>query len=126
VTDETELRDELYEILMEVLDLEREEIAPSSRFFQDLGGESIDLLELSFVCEKRFGVDVRFEKMLSTDEIIADENGRMPADFMAMLRSRFPFLDLAAFEEDPQASQLQGLLTVGAIEGLLRQRLAAA
>ena len=39
---------EIRPIVAEVLGLEPEEVTPAARFFDDLGGESIDILELSF------------------------------------------------------------------------------
>ncbi len=42
--------------IADCLGVEIEEVTPEARFFEDLGGESIDLLSLSFQFEKAFNI----------------------------------------------------------------------
>ncbi len=119
------IRQDLYVILMDVLGIDREEIEPSARFFEDLGGESIDLLELSFQCEQQFGVKVRFEKMLDLDSITMNEDGSITAESLASIRTKFPFLDLSGFDSTTKASRLRELLTVNALAEFLQMEISA-
>jgi acyl carrier protein len=122
--DEKQLAEEVREILMDVLGVDAEELAPSARFFDDLGGESIDVLELSFRCEKHFGVRIQFETMLSPDEDATDGQGRLTAEFLTDLQSRFPFLDLSALGPQSNLMDLRGLFTVETIIEFLKLKLA--
>ena len=52
---------EIKSILMEILDLEGQAITPESLLMQELGAESIDLLELAAALNARFKIEVREE-----------------------------------------------------------------
>ena len=47
------------EILVKTLGVEPAEITPSANFFHDLGGESLDVIDMSFRCDRRFGKSMR-------------------------------------------------------------------
>ena len=70
------------------LELELDEVPAAALFFNDLGGESLDLLELSFRIDKHFGVRVRFND-LTTDAIELDDQGRLTAASLALLKTDF-------------------------------------
>jgi len=110
-----EIMREIEPILVEVLAVEPEGIVPSAKLFEDLGGESIDLLELSFHCEKHFGVKLRLQELASPDELITDEAGRLTAESLSAVTTRFPFLDYSDFEADPMKNRMTELLTLEAI-----------
>jgi len=52
---------EIKNILMEILDLDGQTVTPESLLTQELGVESIDLLELAAVLNARFKIEVREE-----------------------------------------------------------------
>jgi acyl carrier protein len=52
---------EIKKILMEILDLEGQAVTPESLLMQELGAESIDLLELAAALNARFKIEVREE-----------------------------------------------------------------
>lgn len=122
-TDEQVLKD-VVGITAEVLALGPEEVLPSSKFFEDLGGESIDVLELSFRCEQHFGIKLQFQDMWSADDLETNEQGRLTPEALSALERRFPFLDYAAFTADPAKNRLTELFTVEAIAHLVRGALA--
>src|SRR5262249_11266324 len=86
---------------------------------KDLGGESIDVLELSFHCEKRFGVKISFHNAFPTDKLQTDDNGKLTADSIAYIKSQFPYLDLGEFEENPHIGRILELLTVQVITDIV-------
>ncbi len=86
---------------------------------EDLDGESIDLLELSFRCEKHFGMKVEFQKAVPPDKVQADEKGMVTTEGLAFLQSKFPFLDLTEFAKNPHVTRILELLTVEVIAQLL-------
>ena len=58
---ETEILRELRTMLAEVLGLDAESITPEARIIDELGAESIDLLDLRFRLERAFDVRVTNE-----------------------------------------------------------------
>lgn len=79
-------------IIAGVLALEPEEVTANQNFFNDLGGESIDVLDLQFQVEKQLGVKVRFEEMVPSTSLALDDQGRLTPDVRARLSEEYPFL----------------------------------
>ncbi len=82
------------EILVEILDIEKEEITPEAYLIRDLGVESIDLMELAVNLNERFALEVDEDQIFLRDlrpvtEGAAKENGNV-AEAMA---EAFPFLN---------------------------------
>jgi acyl carrier protein len=112
---------EVQSIVAEVLACEPEEATPRARFFNDLGGESIDFLDLTFRCEKRFHVKLGMEKMLDAEYAATDEAGVLTPQSLAKLQERFAFLDFSQLPEQATKAQLADLLTVEAIAQFVSQ-----
>src|ERR1043166_1780054 len=106
-------------LIAEVLAVDPAELRPQARFFQDLGGESIDVLDLDFQCEKRFGRKIGIQKILG-DAIETDENGRVKPASLQAIRAKFPFLSFDGVCPEPGIEDLTQLLTVGAITQLVQ------
>lgn len=98
------------DILVDTLGVEPEEVIPSASFFDDLGGESIDVLDLSFRCEKRFGVPIRFQELLDSRRL--EPGGTLSQSALEELQVLYPFLDLTQFEETNNASSLFTVSTI--------------
>ncbi len=106
---------EIQAIVADVLAIEPIEVEPSSRFFEDLGGESLDALELGFQCKKKFGVDLRFQDILASDELTTNEQGVLTVQAIEGLKARYPYLNYQDFERHAQMNRMTELLTVEAI-----------
>ena len=114
---------EIQEIVVDILACELSEATPTARFFEDLGGESIDVLELSFRCEKIYGIRAEFQKL--GVGVRSDDNGMLTAESLNSLQTRYKFLDLTTIEADPRADRVTELLTVGAIARYVHEALLA-
>jgi acyl carrier protein len=114
------LFDELREILAETMGADPDEIVPEARFFDDLGGESIDVLDLNFRCEKRYGVPVRFQDLFDAGAWQPAPDGGVAAEDLRRMRERFPFLDTAAMQSARTPGDLKSLFTVGVIVETVR------
>ena len=117
--------DEVREIVTDVLALEPDEVKPSSRFFADLGGESIDVLELSFQCKKRFNVKTPFQQMAGPGGIGTSEDGHLSEAALVEFKERYPFLNYAKIGSEPSQEQMTDLFTVEAIAHLIDRELSA-
>ncbi len=115
--------EEITPIIADVLVMEPEEVMPSSRFFEDLGGESIDFLDLSFRLERHYGVRMPVQAMAGSADLPADPQGRLTANGLSRLKSNYPFLDYTHFDADPQLTRIKGLITVEAIAFFVQQAL---
>lgn len=105
-------------LVAEILALDLSEVGPDDLFFEDLGGESIELIELSFHLDKLYGVRLRFQDLVS-DEFTLDERGCLTAESLATLRRKFPFLKLDGFETKA-LERRSAFLTVEAIGGFVQ------
>jgi acyl carrier protein len=116
--------DDVCRIVAEVLAVEPEEVRPDALFFdQQLDGDSLALLELSFRLEKHFHVRVKFND-LTGDDIELDEQGRLTPSSLSSLKTKFPFLRLAGYESRPLERRTD-LLTIEAIAGFVQMALSA-
>ena len=112
---------EMTEMIADVLALEIDEVRPEMTWQEALDGESIELLELAFQCEKRYGVRVQFQQMLDQKSLEIDEQGILQPAALASLKAKYPFLDLTEFSKDPRISRMTEILTVRTIIEFVRQ-----
>jgi len=113
--------DEVRRLTADVLQIEIDEITAGSPFFGDLGGESLDLLELKFRLERQFSVRVPFHDLTAND-VELDEEGRLTPSSLSLLKTKFPFLKLDGFETRPLERRTD-LLTIEAIAGFVQMAL---
>ena len=87
--------------LVEALNVDEEEIKPTSTLQGDLGAESIDFLDIVFRLEREFGIKIPRGELFPEAIFQGDpdfvQNGKVTAKGLAELRARMPFADLSAF-----------------------------
>jgi len=49
------------DIIMEQLDLTREQVTPKARIIEDLNADSLDVIEISMILEERFDISISDE-----------------------------------------------------------------
>lgn len=57
------LEERVTEIIMEQLDVTKEECLPEASFIDDLGADSLDLVELIMEMEENFGIQIADEEL---------------------------------------------------------------
>lgn len=87
-----ELQTKIIAVVADVLAHEPEDVTPGQNFFHDLGGESIDVLDLQFQIEKQLGIRAPFQEMLSANHLTLDDAGRLAEAARMQLAKDFPFL----------------------------------
>src|SRR5271165_1521109 len=92
--------------LVEALNVDKEEIQPTSTLQGDLGAESIDFLDIVFRLEREFGIKIPRGELFPESIFQGDpdfvDNGRVTEKGLSELRQRMPFADLSQFEKDPE------------------------
>jgi len=121
-----QIREALHEMLIDVLAVDAEELTPHARFFEDLDGESIDLLELSFRCEQRFRTKVEFQHLLTGVPLETDSDGRLTDAAYDSLRAQLPFLATDDLRNYARIDDLRQLMTVKNLFRCLRHVLRSA
>ena len=57
------IEEKVIELIVEQLDVTREECVPEASFIEDLGADSLDLVELIMAMEENFGVEISDEEL---------------------------------------------------------------
>ncbi len=124
-------QDEIYTkvsaTLVEALNVDEEDIKPTSTLQGDLGAESIDFLDIVFRLEREFGIKIPRGELFPESIFQGDpelvQNGRVTPKGLDELRAKMPFADLTQFEENPEVGNLSNLFTVDLITRYIQGKL---
>jgi len=58
------LEEKVIEIIIEQLDVTKEECVPEAAFIDDLGADSLDIVELVMAMEENFGIEMTDEELM--------------------------------------------------------------
>ena len=113
--------------LVEALNVDEEEIKPTSTLQGDLGAESIDFLDIVFRLEREFAIKIPRGELFPESIFQGDpefvQDGRVTDKGLAELRARMPFADLSNFEKNPEVSAISDLFTVDMITRYIQGKL---
>jgi acyl carrier protein len=125
------IQDDIYKkvsnTLVEALNVDEDEISPTSTLQGDLGAESIDFLDIVFRLEREFGIKIPRGELFPESIFQGDpelvQNGKVTEKGMAELRAKMPFADLNDFEKSRDISQIGELFTVELITRYVQGKL---
>jgi acyl carrier protein len=113
--------------LVETLNVDEDDIEPTSTLQGDLGAESIDFLDLTFRLERDFNIKIPRNELFPESIFQGDpefvRDGKVTEKGLQELRRRMPFADLTQFEKNPEVSQMSDLFTVSLIAGYIQTKL---
>ena len=113
--------------LVEALNVDEEEIKPTSTLQGDLGAESIDFLDIVFRLEREFAIKIPRGELFPESIFQGDpefvQEGRVTERGLEELRARMPFADLSNFEKNPEVSAISDLFTVDMITRYIQGKL---
>ncbi len=124
-------QDEIYSkvsaTLVEALNVDEEDIKPTSTLQGDLGAESIDFLDIVFRLEREFGIKIPRGELFPESIFQGDpelvQDGRVTTKGLDELRAKMPFADLSQFEANPEVGNLSNLFTVDLIARYIQGKL---
>ncbi len=73
------VEDKVIDIIVDKLGVERSEVTPEAVFVDDLGADSLDLVELIMAMEEEFGFEIadeEAEKLRTVQDVISFVKGR--------------------------------------------------
>jgi acyl carrier protein len=114
-----EIYGKVLRVLAESLYVNEGDLTPTTTLQGDLGVESLDFLEIVFRLEHEFGIDIPNGELFPRSVFQGNPDfvreGRVTDQGMRELRSRMPYADLGAFDQDRQLRALADLFTVGLV-----------
>jgi acyl carrier protein len=116
------------EAVVEALALDDDEVTPESTLMDDLGAESIDLLDILFRVEKSTGVKIEASDLGDyiqggiPDDVFSDENEIITAEGAAQLHKAMPQVDPAELEGTLKADEVITLFTVQNLVDMVKAR----
>jgi acyl carrier protein len=114
--------------LVDALGVDEEDVTREATLRNELGAESIDLLDIVFRLERNFGIKIPrgelFPENVSDPEMTAD--GKLTTKGLAELKQRMPYADLSKFERDPDVEKILDLYTVDMLVQYVASKLAVA
>lgn len=116
------------EAVVEALALDDDEVTPDSTLMDDLGAESIDLLDILFRIEKSTGVKIEASDLGDyiqggiPDDEFSDENEVITEKGAAHLATVMPQTDASELAGKLKAEEVMGLFTVQNLVDMVKAR----
>lgn len=121
--DSTDLFPILREVVAECLAIEPEEVQLTSHFFEDLGGESIDVIDLNYRVEKRLGLRSPFAAFASHEGWEFEPDGRLTEECRTRWEQRYPDLEWSKLDDVPGGQSPDRLMTIDTLHRLIQHAL---
>ena len=121
--------EKLVPLIREVTGVRADQIQMSSGLMQDLGAESVDLLDFSFLIEETFGITLEpdeFEQRasLSLKGTPYEANGILTDQALAELRKSLPEIAPELLQPGLKKIELPSILNVAVFVHLIQRKLA--
>jgi acyl carrier protein len=125
-----EILEALKPLIVSVLGVRPKSIRPESVLVADLGAESIDLLDLSFLIEEKFQVrieanEIEREAKQRLSDGVYEKDGFLTEAALDEIRKAIPELDASKLVKGLRKVDLPALLTVSFFVSLIARKLAA-
>lgn len=126
---ENEVFQKLLPLIREVTGARAEQVRMASCVMQDLGAESIDLLDLSFLIEESFGIGIEpdeFEKQAAgrMSGVPYEKDGYLTEAALAELRQALPEVPAEKLQPGLKKIELPSVLNVAVFVHIIQRKLA--
>jgi len=124
-----EILDRLIPLIREVTGARADEVTMDSYLMRELGAESIDLLDLSFLIEETFGITLEpdeFESRArqSLSGVSYEKDGRLTPEALAELRKALPEIEPSLLREGLRKIEVPAVLNVAVFVHVIQRKLA--
>ncbi|MBR4753325.1 MAG: acyl carrier protein [Thermoguttaceae bacterium] len=121
-----EILADVQKLLAESLAVDEEEVTLDATLVDDLGAESIDLLEIVFSIEKNFNIKIDRselvpEDLLSNTQYVVDS--KLTQEGLEELQKRLPEANLEEFKKNPLVQNITKILTVNDLVNIVERKL---
>jgi acyl carrier protein len=117
-------------VLVEALNVDKEDISPDATLAGDLDAESIDMLDIVFRLEREFAIRIPRDELFPESIFHGDpdfvQEARVTDAGMNELRTRIPYAELAALDRDRRLSAVNDLFTVDLVTRYVTWKLGGA
>jgi len=114
--------------LVEALNVDDDQVKPTSTLQGDLGAESIDFLDIVFRLEREFNIKIPrgelFPESIFQNDPDFVKDGKVTPKGIAELEAKMPYADLADFKKDSSLENIGNLFTVELIVRYIQSKLA--
>ncbi len=123
-----ELNDEVREAVASALGLEEDEVTSEATLMDDLGAESIDLLDILFRIERSTGVKIKASDLGEhiqggiPDEEFGDEGGSVSEKGLEQLKRVMPQIDVDSLRGSLEPENVIMLFTVQNLSDMVAER----
>jgi acyl carrier protein len=132
IEDDMPTYDEIFQkvqtTLVDALGVDEEDVTRAATLRNDLGAESIDLLDIVFRLERNFGIKIPrgelFPENISDPELTQD--GKLTGRGLEELKQRMPYADLTEFAANPEVEKMLDLYTVDTLVHYVAGKLSVA
>ena len=128
-------REEIFGVVqtavVDALGVDEDEVTPEATLLDELGAESIDLLDILFRLERKLGVKIQAADLAAyvqggiADDDFGDESGIITERGLAHLKTVMPQIDEDALRGKFQAEKVMSLFTVDNLTDLVMSRVGA-
>ena len=107
------------QVLVESLYVSEDDLTPTTSLLEDLGAESLDLLEIVFQLEREFEIDIPdgdlFPRSFLQSNADFLRKGCVTDPFLRELRSRMPYAEFGTTDPHRRLTTVGDLFTVGLV-----------
>lgn len=117
--------------VVDALGVDEDEVTPEATLLDELGAESIDLLDVLFRLERKLGVKIQAADLAAyvqggiADDDFGDENGIITERGLAHLKTVMPQINESELRGSFQAEKVMSLFTVDNLTDLVMSRVGA-
>src|SRR3954447_13128301 len=103
-----EIFEKIQSTLVDALGVDEVDVTPDAALFEDLGAESIDLLDIVFRLERNFGIKIPRSELFPEDVSDSElaRNGKLTPTGLTEMKPRMPYADPSGYEANLEGDKL--------------------
>jgi acyl carrier protein len=124
-----EVFEKVQKILIDALGVDENEVTAKATLMRDLGADSMNLLDIVFRLEKKFGIKIPRLELFPAENMMKDSayvyKGKFTEKGLSEFREKMPYVDITTFESDPDINKVGDIYNVWTIVNYVKTKLNA-